>query len=151
MAKLGGLQFSKPIFDWESRDKLTELEQFKADCRILFGGPLSDLKEKRRACLLVNLLGREATQILKSVDAQIDNTDEVFEALEKVFRPESNQTLAHFKFRNMKQKVSQTYAAYMSELRLALPECKYRNGSDELLKDQFIFGIYDGIQDQSPW
>ena len=36
----------------------------------------------------------------------------------------------------------------MSELRLALPECKYRNGSDELLKDQFIFGIYNQeIQD----
>ena len=44
---------------------------------------------------------------------------------EKVFRPESNQTLAHFKFRNMKQKASQTCDAYMSELRLALPECKY--------------------------
>ena len=32
--------------------------------------------------------------------------------------------------------------AYMSELRLALPECKYKNDSDELLKDQFIFGIH---------
>ena len=98
--------------------------------------------------MLVNWLGREATQILNSVDTQIDNTDEVFEALEKVFRPESNQTLAHFKFRNMKQKASQMCDAYMSELRLALPECKYRNDSDELLKDQFIFGIYDKeIQD----
>ena len=29
----------------------------------------------------------------------------------------------------------------MSELRLALPECKYKNDVDELLKDQFIFGI----------
>ena len=36
----------------------------------------------------------------------------------------------------------------MSELRLALPECKYRNDADELLKDQFIFGIYNKeIQD----
>ena len=36
----------------------------------------------------------------------------------------------------------------MSELRLALPECKYRNDVDELLKDQFIFGIYNKeIQD----
>ena len=36
----------------------------------------------------------------------------------------------------------------MSGLRLALPECKYRNDSDELLKDQFIFGIYNKeIQD----
>ena len=73
---------------------------------------------------------------------------EVFEALEKVFQPESNQTLAHFKFRNMKQKASQMCDAYMSEFRLALPEYKYQNDSDELLKDQFIFGIYDKeIQD----
>ena len=36
----------------------------------------------------------------------------------------------------------------MSGLRLALPECKYRNDADELLKDQFIFGIYNKeIQD----
>ena len=36
----------------------------------------------------------------------------------------------------------------MSELRLVLPECKYRNDTDELLKDQFIFGIHNKeIQD----
>ena len=29
----------------------------------------------------------------------------------------------------------------MSELRLALSESKYKNDADELLKDQFIFGI----------
>ena len=48
----------------------------------------------------------------------------------------------------MKQKASQTCNAYMSELRLALQECKYRNDADELLKDQFIFGNYNKeIQD----
>ena len=48
----------------------------------------------------------------------------------------------------MKQKASQTCDSYMSELRLALPECKYRNDANELLKDQFIFGIYNKeIQD----
>ena len=73
---------------------------------------------------------------------------EVFDTLEKVFRPESNQTLSHFKFRNMKQNASQNCDSYMSELRLALPECKYRTDSDELLKDQFIFGIHNKeIQD----
>ena len=40
----------------------------------------------------------------------------------------------------MKQRISQTCDSYMSELRLALPECKYKNNADELLKDQFIFG-----------
>ena len=34
------------------------------------------------------------------------------------------------------------------ELRLGLPECRYRNDADELLKDQFIFGIHNKeIQD----
>ena len=148
MAKLGGLQLSKPTFDWDSRDKLTELEQFKADCKIIFDRPLCDLKERQRAGLLVNWLGREATQILASVEVEISTPDEVLQALEKGFRPESNHTLAHFKFRNLKQKSSQTCDSYMSELRLALPECKYRNDADELLKDQFIFGIYNKeIQD----
>ena len=41
----------------------------------------------------------------------------------------------------MKQKERQTCDAFMSELRFALPECKYRNDADELLKDQLIFGI----------
>ena len=148
MSKVGGLQFSRPAFDWDSKDKLTELGQFKADCHILFTGPLCDLKDKQRAGLLINWLGREATQILASAEITADNPDEVFEALEKVFRPESNQTLSRFKFRNMKQSPSQSCDSYMSQLRLSLPECRYRNDSDELLKDQFIFGLYNKeIQD----
>ena len=48
----------------------------------------------------------------------------------------------------MKQRSSQTCDTYMSQLRLSLPECKYWNDSDELLKDQFIFSLYNKeIQD----
>ena len=90
--------------------------------------------------MIFNWLGREATQILISVYAEISSTEEVIEALGKVFRPQFNQTLVHFKFRNMKQKISQTCDSDMSQLRLALLECKYKNDADEL-KDQFIFGI----------
>ena len=92
MSRLGGLQLYKPFFDWGASDKLTELEQFKVDCDILFNGPLCDLKDKQRAGLLVNWLGREATQILTSVESDVNTPLKVFEALEKVFRPESNQT-----------------------------------------------------------
>ena len=148
MSKVGGLQFSRPVFDWDSKDKLTELGQFKADCHVLFSGPLCDLKDKQRAGLLISWLGRQATQILASAEITTDSPEEVFEALEKVFRPESNQMLSRFKFQNMKQTSSQTCDAYMSQLRLSLPECKYHNDSDELLKDQFIFGLYNKeIQD----
>ena len=113
MSKIGGLQLVKPTYDGGSHNKLTVIEQFKANCKILFDGPLCDLKDKQRAGLIVNWLGREATQILASVDIEINNTQEVFEALERVFRPELNQTIARFKFRNMKQKGSQSCGAYM--------------------------------------
>ena len=46
MSKVLGLQLVKPRFDLESHDKLTEIEQFKADFRIIFDGPLCDLKEQ---------------------------------------------------------------------------------------------------------
>ena len=68
---------SKPVFDWSVSDKLTELEQFKADCEILFNGPLCDLKEKQRAELIVNWLGREATQILTSIESNVDTPSDV--------------------------------------------------------------------------
>ena len=76
MARLGGLQLVKPWFDWGASDKLTELEQFKANCHILFNGPLCDLKEKQRAGLLTIWLGREATQILASVESDVNTSDE---------------------------------------------------------------------------
>ena len=141
MSKVSGLNLVKPKFDWEAHDKLTEIEQFKADCKILFEGPLSDLNDKQWAGLNINWLGREATQIITSVEADTNTTDDVFNALEKEFRPESNQTMVRFKFRNLKQNIHQSLDAYMSKLRLTLPECKFKNDSDDLLKDQFIFGI----------
>ena len=48
----------------------------------------------------------------------------------------------------MKQTQHQSIDNYMSKLRLALPECKYKNDADELLKDQFVFGVFNKeIQD----
>ena len=59
MSKVSGLQLVKPRFEWDAKDKLTEVEQFKADCKILFDGPLLDLKDKQHAGLIINWLGRE--------------------------------------------------------------------------------------------
>ena len=118
------------------------------DCRILFEGPLADMKDKPKAGLIINWFGRDAAQVLKSMDIEANSPEGVYEILEKVFRLVSNQTLSCFKLRNMKQHTNQSCDAFMSQLRLALPECKYKHDSDELLKDQFIFGLYNKqIQD----
>ena len=73
---------------------------------------------------------------------ELDKPKTVFDSLEKIFHPESNQTLSHFKFRGLKQKATQSCDSYMSELRLSIVECRYPDiVQDELLKDQFIFGL----------
>ena len=106
------------------------------------------MKDKPKSGLIINWLGRDAAQVLKLMDVETNSPNEVYEALEQVFRPESNQILARFKLRNMKQGMSQSCDVYMSQLRFALPECKYKHDGDELLKDQFIFSLLNKeIQD----
>ena len=121
------MQFTKPRFDWEA-DCLSELEQFKQECSVLFQGPLSEMKDAQKAC--------------NSMGITLESPRTVFDSLEKIFRPESNQTLSRFKFHGLKQRHGQNCDTYMSELRLSIVECRYPEiVQDELLKDQFIFGL----------
>ena len=136
------MQFNKPRFDWEAKDRLSELEQFKQECSVLFQGPLSEMKDAQKAGLIVNWIGRQCIMTLHSMGVTLDSPRTVFDNLEKIFRPESNQTLSRFKFRGMKQKQGQNCDTYMSDLRLSIVECRYPDiVQDELLKDQFIFGL----------
>ena len=135
------LQINRPKFDWDSNDKLVELQNFKEECNILFDdGPYKKLEPKEKAGLIINWLGRRATMTLKANASSRDTPKEVFDALEGIFRPESNSTISKFRFRSMKMKTEQTVDSFLADLRLALPECNYPNDAEnDILKDQFIF------------
>ena len=100
------MQFNKPKFDWEAKDCLSELEQFKQECSVLFQGPLSEMKDAQKAGLIVNWIGCQCIMTLHSMGVELDRPKTVFNNLERIFRPESNQTLSRFKFRGLKQKQS---------------------------------------------
>ena len=119
------MQFNKPRFDWEVKDHLSELEQFKQECSVLFQGPLSEMKDAQKAGLVVNWIGRQCIMTLHSMGIELDKSKTVFGSLEKIFHPKSNQTLSHFKFRGLKQKATQNCDSYMIEVRLAIIECHY--------------------------
>ena len=109
---------------------------------MLFQGPLSEMKDPQKAGLIVNWISRQCAMTLHSMNVSLYKPETVFETLEYIFRPESNQTLSRFKFRGLKQCQSQSCDTYMAELHLNIVECKYPNTvQDELLKDQFIFGV----------
>ena len=97
------IHFNKPKFDWEARDHLSELEQFKQERSVLFHSPLSETKDAQKAGLIVNWIGHQCTMMLHSMGIQLDQPQNVFESLAKIFHPESNQTLSRFKFHSIKQ------------------------------------------------
>ena len=66
------MQFNKPKFDWEVKERLSELEQFKQECTVLFQGPLSGMKDPQRAGLIVNWIGRQCTMTLHSMGIMLD-------------------------------------------------------------------------------
>ena len=92
------MQFNKPRFDWEGKDRLSELEQFKQECSVLFDGPLSKMKDQQKAVLIIYWIGRQCNMMLHSMGITLYKPNTVFESLESIFRPESNQTLSRFKF-----------------------------------------------------
>ena len=58
--KMAGLNYYKPKFNWDALDKLSELDRFKAECEVLFNGPLDESPLNIQAGLVVNWLGSEA-------------------------------------------------------------------------------------------
>ena len=77
------MQFNKQKFDWEARDHLSELEQFKQECSVLFDGPLSEMKDAQKAGLIVNWIGHQRTMTLHLMGTALDRPRTVFESLGK--------------------------------------------------------------------
>ena len=135
-------QINKPGFNRECKERLVELENFKANANILFDGPYKKMEKDESASLVLNWLGRKATMIIKSQGITPSEPKDMFDALTSVFYPKSNDTITKFQFRPMCQKQNQSIDIYLTDLRLAIPECNYhKHAIDYLLKDQFIFRI----------
>ena len=89
---MAGLNYYKPKFNWDTINKLSELDRFKAECEVLFNGPLDESQPNRQARLIVNWLGSEAGLTLRSLNLNYDTPETIFTALHEVFRPTGNRT-----------------------------------------------------------
>ena len=105
---MAGLNYYKPKFNWDAINKLSELDCFKAECEVLFNGPLDESPSNRQAGLVVNWLGSEAGLTLRSLNLNYDAPETIFTALCEVFRPIGNRTMSWFKFKSLKQKQGST-------------------------------------------
>ena len=119
---IAGLNYYKPKFNWDALDKLSELDRFKSECKVLFNRPLDESPPNRQAGLVVNWLESEAGLTLHSLNLMYDEPDTIFDALTDVFRPIRNKTMSGFKFKSLKQKQGARVDLYMAELKVLIKE-----------------------------
>ena len=133
---------NKPKFNWDCKVRLVEPENFKTNVNILFNQPYKKMGKDERASLFLNWLCRQATMIINSQGFTPSEPKDIFDGLTRVFCPESSDIIATFHLISMCQKQNQSIDNYLTDLRLAIPECNYnKHAVDDLLKDQFISGI----------
>ena len=119
------LNYYRPKFNWDALDKLSELDRFKSECKVLFNGPLDEFPPNRQAGVVVNWLESEAGLTSCSLNFTYDEPDTILNALREVLRPIGNRTMSRFKFKSLKQKQGATADAYMAELKVLIKECGY--------------------------
>ena len=49
---------NKPKFNWDYKEKLVNLKNFKTDVNIMFDGPYKKMEKDERPSLVLNWLGR---------------------------------------------------------------------------------------------
>ena len=79
------------------------------------------MENNEKMSIVLNWLGRQATQIMNSHGITPRTPKEIYDALEKIFKPESSNTIAKFIFYSMKQKHGQSVDSYLTDLRLLIP------------------------------
>ena len=82
---MAGLNYYKPKFNWDAIDKLSELDRFKAECEVIFNGPLNKSPPNRQAGLVVSWLGSEVGLTLRSLNLTYDEPNTIFGSLRDVF------------------------------------------------------------------
>ena len=72
---IASLNYYKPKLNWDILDKLSELDRFKSECKVLFNRPLDESPPNRQAGLVVNWLGSKAGLTLHSLNLNYDQPD----------------------------------------------------------------------------
>ena len=139
-------RFKPPSMDWASPgDVHKRFKLFKQKCELIFAGPLHELEEDKKVRLLLLWVGDKGLEIYNTAtfDTEGDKLklDKVFEKLEAYAKPQSNQILARFQLRCLKQG-DMPLEEFVTKARLLIDDSGYSaEVKDETLRDTLVFGL----------
>ena len=141
--------------DWESPGDLKRRFQlFKQKCELIFNGPLTEKAEEYKSRMLLLWIDDKGLEIYNAADwgqnnpqpgdgAQPNNLQlaNIWKVLEAYVKPRSNQVLASYQLRCLKQD-DLTFDEYLTKAKLLLAECHYHHDAvDRILRDTLVFGV----------
>ena len=139
-------KFTPPTMDWTSTgDVHKRFKLFRQKCEFIFDGPLEGVDEKKQVRHLLLWVGDKGLEIYNTTTwTAPDDRDKklpVLNALENYTKPQSNQILARYQLRCLKQG-DLPLEEFVTKARLLVDDSGYPAAvKDETLRDTLVFGL----------
>lgn len=141
-----GEKYQAPTLDWSSPGDLhRRFQTFKQKCELIFAGPLADKDEAYKVRMLLLWSDDKGLEIYNTATWAHagDNLKlaPVWQKLEAYVKPRSNQILARFQLRSLKQG-DMSLEEFITRARTLIDDSGYPVASrDETLRDTLVFGL----------
>ena len=132
--------------DWTSPGDLHKrFKLFKQKCELIFAAPLDEVEEAKKARLLLLWVGDKGLEIYNTSTWTNEGDDlkiaPIMAALEAYTKPQSNQILARYQLRCLKQG-DRPLEEFVTEARLLIEDGGYDPAVKEnTLRDTLVFGV----------
>ena len=139
-------KYKTPTMDWSTPGDIHKrFELFRQKCELIFNGPLEDREEAYKVRMLLLWIDDKGLEIYNAArwDAVADRLrlQPVWQKLEAYVRPRSNQILARFQLRCLKQG-DLSLEEFLTRARTLIDDSGYGdNVKEEVLRDTLVFGV----------
>ena len=141
-----GEKYKTPTMDWTSAGDLhRRFLMFRQKCQLIFDGPLAEREEDYKVRMLLLWCDDKGLEIYNTArwNAPADALvlARVWEKLEAYVTPRSNQILARYQLRCLKQG-DKTFEEFITQARRLVDDSGYPAATrDEMLRDTAVFGV----------
>ena len=141
-----GDKYKSPSMDWQSPgDVYKRFLEFKQTCNLVFDAPLKDKPEEYKVRMLLLWVGSKGLEVYNTAAWTNDGDNlklkPVWEKLEAHVKPLSNQIIARFHLRSLKQGDKQL-EEFVTQARMLVEDGGYTGqDKEDALRDALVFGI----------
>ncbi len=140
--------FTRPEMNWDSKDLITQWEDFREHCELVFDGPLHAQDEAVKAATLRTYIGAEGRRIFKqfTFDAETGEsakkTADIFKKFDEYFAPKSNHRSARLLLQRIRQSPNEPTDDFINRIRDHARQCRFRDDqeTEARIVEQLIAG-----------